>query len=257
MSKKIVIPIITILTVAVFAMGLMLINEDEGINKLPVDQNTQFAQEVSEDFITGLFSANEDVLELCTGTVKRNIEKGMDSLPVYKVNEIITVPEFVSSDFATINTIVEYQREDESVDIEFYRFSLINENGDFLVYNLENNVAYGSNNTVDNIEVSNSGLIDAVDLYFKDISSGNLSGSATHLVGRARADHIRSYEFVSQAFTTMDIEFNDIEHSIVSNDMDRLAIVRSDYASGNSDISILSTLFKTSKGWKIYEIKQI
>lgn len=257
MKNKKMFVIIILLSVVVISLGFAYINKHRSTCDIINDKNTEYAISISEKFIKELFTGSPKVLDYSTGSIRRNLKVGMDKLPKYNINDIICMAEYASGDFATINTIVEFTKPDESIDVDFHKLYLIKENDQFLVYDLEKNMVFNSNNTVNDIEISSSGLTETIDSYLKNISNDELSKSAEHLIGTAKSDHEKSFDFISKAMGILEYNISDINHNILSSQTGRLALVRSDYLNNGKDISIVFTLFKTSKGWKIYEIKQI
>lgn len=234
-------------------------NANEGIEEEHIDRHFEYAIDTSEGFIKSLFSANEEVLNYVTGDVKNNLSNNLSDMKKFKINDVICSVEYASDNFATVNTVVEYEKNSNEVDVDFYRFYLINNNDDgFLIYKLENNMVFDNASTVnDDIEISTTGATKALDSYFEQIQNGKLSESSNYLVGKAKADHINSYSFVAKVKDTLNYNFSELSHSLLSSDMGRLLVVKSQYKNNDNDVSIISTLFKTSKGWKIYDITQI
>lgn len=259
--KKSIVFTLMISLVAIGAFVFLSINgansqrdEKEGF---PIDTNTTFARETSEGFIKSLFSANEQVLEYITGDVKHNLKDNISDLKKYDINEIKFDIEYISDKFASVNTIVEFTSNKDDVDVDFYRFYMVKEQDKYLIYKLENNIVLNEINTNDDITISTIGATDTIDEYFKDIESGFLSKSVNHLIGRAKANHLQSYGFISELVDSIDYNFTQLEHEILVENTGKIILVKSAYENNSNPIEIITTLYKTSKGWRIYDINQI
>lgn len=219
------------------------------------------AIETSEIFVYKLLDGDNSVLDLVTGDVKYNIAGNIDNLKKYNTINVNARLEYSSGQFAVTNVIAEYES-NNSVDVMFYKFYLINENNRYLIYKLEESFSFANlkienRELTEEMKMSKTDVFGTVEDYIKDLQNGELSLSSRHLIGKAKQNHDKSYQFISKAKDQIIIEISDINHEILASDTKDISVVKSTYMNGDRLVSILTTLYKTSEGWKIYDISQV
>lgn len=259
--KKSVLSIVSIVIIIVIGIVVFLSKGTNAVYTEELTDNDLAAIKSSDTFINNLFSANKDVLLSTTGDVRRNVENNLDKMKEYEIIHLFSDVEFSTNEFATVNTVVEYGISDE-IDVSFYKFYLIKENNEFLIYNLEEDISLASLREIqgDKTEaelMSETDMFKTIEGYMSDLSSENFSLSSRHLIGKAKINHNLSYQFVSQAKDQIIFDISNINHVIVAANLSNVSIVKTTYINNGREISILTSLYRTSKGWKIYDVTQI
>lgn len=263
--RRTVLVIILIITCILFGILLSHVDinavetEEETIDK--PNEKEVLAIQRADTFIKDLFKGSEDVLLSVTGEVKRNLINNIDELTNYNLIDVSSKIEYFSDKFVTINTMAEYELVNDDIDVIFYKFFLINENNDYLIYKLEQNFSFDNTDVVigrvKEALAEDRSMLLVIEKYIDGIQYGDMGVASKHLVGKAKENHNLSYSFIANAKDKIEFHIKDIGHEIIVNDLGNISIVKTSYKNNYRDVSILTTLYNTSRGWMIYDIQQL
>lgn len=255
MKKYLIIAFIIIIILVGFVYCYI---EFKNSNNIIIDDPK--AINISELFTINLLNANENSLEFSTGEVKNNIKSNIKDLEKFDIINIKSKVEYSSGSFAITNVIVEYETNND-VDVVFYRFYLVRENNEYLIYKIENDFSFANfmlnEDIIGELEIKKNELFTTIEDYMKDLEQGELILSSRYLIGKAKQNHDKSYQFINRAKEQIKIDISNIKHEVLIENSNKISVVKSTYTNDNRLISILTTLYKTSKGWRIYDISGI
>lgn len=106
------------------------------------------------------------------------------------------------------------------------------------------------------IKISKSDSEEIIALFqnFTEEMKKDYKTGENYLISKAKKSHVSSYSFQTKAIET---NIEDIEIDSVMYSSKKVAVVKVTYSNNSKPMAVLLGLYKTSKGWKIYDIKQI
>ncbi|MCG8539001.1 MAG: hypothetical protein MJA82_03555 [Clostridia bacterium] len=223
--------------------------------RYPVINNEEVkSKQVVSEFIMQVFEEPKEAQSKALGVVKFNLANTKQT-GTYEIIDIGVEHIHVSTNLLKVFTKVEFQNNKTDHDVVFYIIDLINEEGNWKVISLEETSP----------QLSDKGIIDMADSDKKDIKrlfksfaedmKTDYRLSEKYLISKAKRSHKSSYSFLeSRAIKT---NIKNVSLDKVMYFSNNIAITKISYDNNSKYMNVLLSLFRTSKGWKIYDIKQI
>lgn len=208
---------------------------------------------IADRFIEYLFTRDENVLDITTGSAKKNIYNNLDNIKRAELIKVNNIVEAENDNFSIVHSTIEYEN-DNGINVVFYRLKLINTDEGYFVYKVEDAEPIFADDTYSSSD--NDDMFTAIDGYFKSINDNKLESGTDYLIGKAKRNHLLTYDILSDVKTLSEVSLSNVKYNKLY-DNGKLALVEVDYNINNKDASVIFTLYNTHQGWLIYDVEQI
>lgn len=200
----------------------------------------------------------EKAREISTGLVKYNLYNAKPiAAKAHMVLEIDTKIKAESPDMAIVYTNIETINPLNEVSKHWYMVYLINQNEDWKVYKIEEGdpiIEHKNKNAV----ISEEDIEEAVLVFQKfcaKIINNNYSGAGSYLIGIAKNNHELVGNILNNTLTTEGPVIIHNAKSIMTGD--KVMVLKIEYSLGDKEMVSVVSFYKTSRGWKMYNVSQI
>lgn len=215
------------------------------------------AEITAEEFITHAARQEiEKALEVSTGLVKYNLHNTkLISARAHVVLEVNTHIVTETHDMAIAQINIESINPLNEVSMHWYEVYLLREEDSWKVYKIEevdplieNKHAVSSNDDTEEALLIFQG-------FCEKIISKDYPRAGSYLIGRAKNNHELAGNMLTNAVITEgEVTINNAKSIMVG---DKVMVLKIEYSIGSKKMRSIVSYYKTSRGWKIYNVSQI
>lgn len=241
---------IIIILVMFLLSGIVLFNIYSQNSKADYENNVI---EDSDAFLELLL--NEDYVkaqEYSLGSIKYNLANSVPSNQNKFLININSNINSVNDEFAVVNSTIEVSGANY-FNVDFLKLYLIKDNETYKVYRIEEEdpLLIEENNELD-MELSEH--IKVFKDYVLYLSENDFNKASKLLIGKARKAHIQTKDIIKNTKLIENPSNFNIEPLYVT---ENNVITRTSYMNNQNVVNNLISFYKTSEGWKIYNVSQI
>ncbi|MBO8160689.1 MAG: hypothetical protein H0Z24_03550 [Thermosipho sp. (in: Bacteria)] len=210
-------------------------------------------EKVKEWVIAVANGQKESALALSSGQVRFHIAAKQNVIPKYEVISIDVKVKAASKDWAKANVTLETKDEKGIIDVHWYDIYL-NKNKHWEIYRVEE-----VSPDLDKIVLMKASKEDIKQAqivfqnYLTLLTQNEYVKAANYLIGRAKNAHVRDEGKFKKS--TVLTTFKNLNFHLLYNSKKHL-ILKCAYTVEKRPVSVAASLFKTSEGWKIYNVSQ-
>lgn len=242
-----------------YSIGIIIIMAAllQAVRFFPIDSilsnDDKEVQKTVDKFIELVFDDPKQASSMALGTVKFNLANMKDTGNYKIVDTDIKVIDS-SDNFYRVYERVEFESNLIGHDVVFYYIDLIKDK-EWNVISLEEvNPIERALEKKDITEADREEIAILFESFAKEVTN-DYKAAEKYLIFRAKRSHKSSYNaFGKQAIKT---SINNIHIDKVMYSTKNIAITKITYDNNSKPMAVLLSLYRTTKGWKIYDIKQI
>lgn len=213
-------------------------------------------QNTVDKFINLAFTDSKKASDMTLGVVKFNLVN-MKEVKGYRIIDTDTELIESSENFFRVYKKVEYENSIIGHDVIFYCIDFIKHEGSWKVISLveiDPIVKNFNNEKISDLEKKN--IMAVFQDYIKEMNT-DYESSEKYLISKAKRTHKTLYNFNNFENQAIKANIKNINIDKVIYHSKDIAIAKLSYDNNSKERAVLLYLYRTSKGWKIYDIKQI
>ncbi|WP_459195608.1 hypothetical protein [Wukongibacter baidiensis] len=256
MKKSKVLPLVLscLLVIAVIT-ALYAVTQLNTLSNNIDDMDSEF-QNTVDKFVELVFTDPKSASKMALGVVKFNLVN-MNEVTGYKIIDTETKLIDSSDDFFRVYERIEYENDGRDHDVVFYYIDFIKNEGSWRAISLIETDPIIKNFESEEVTDSQKEDVKAVFKDFIKEMDRDYKSAEEYLISKAKKAHKASYNFSDHQRQVIKTDIENINIDKVVYYTKDIAITKISYTNNSKEMEVLLNLYRTNKGWRIYDIKQI